>query len=70
MDRMARDTKQPEVLRELFQALGNDPAVIAECLARPILAERLIADLSAQDKTRQLNPGRPTGSVRCRWQQR
>ena len=52
MDRMARDTKQPEVLRDLFEALGNDPAVIAECLARPILAERLIADLSAQDQTR------------------
>jgi hypothetical protein len=30
MDRMARDTKQSEVLRELFEALGNDPAVIAE----------------------------------------
>ena len=54
MDRMARNTKQPEVLRELFEALGNDPAVIAECLARPILAERLIADLSAQDQTRQV----------------
>src|SRR5213080_2100500 len=54
MDRMARDTKQSEVLRELFEALGNDPAVIAECLARPILAERLIADLSAQDQTRQV----------------
>ena len=54
MDRMARDTKQPEVLRELFEALGNDPAVIAECLARPTLAERLIADLSAQDQTRQV----------------
>ena len=52
MDRMARDTKQPEVLRELFEALGNDPAVIAECLARPILAERLIADFSSQDQTR------------------
>jgi hypothetical protein len=51
MDRMARDTKQPEVLRELFEALGNDPAVIAECLAKPILAERLIADFSAQDQT-------------------
>src|SRR5438477_1963247 len=42
MDRMARDTKQPEVLRELFAALGNDPFVIAECLARPLLAERLL----------------------------
>src|SRR6476660_8072710 len=42
MDRMAQHTKQPEVLRELFQALGNDPSVIAECLARPVLAERLL----------------------------
>src|SRR4030095_9448814 len=41
MDRMASHTKQPEVLRELFDALGNDPFVIAECLARPVLSERL-----------------------------
>jgi N-acetylneuraminic acid mutarotase len=41
MDRMAKHTKQPEVLRELFEALGNDPFIIAECLARPVLAERL-----------------------------
>src|SRR5437660_1039109 len=40
MDRMATHTKQPEVLRELFAALGNDPFVIAECLARPVLLER------------------------------
>src|SRR5215831_2786052 len=42
MDRMARHTKQPEVLREVFEALGNDPFVIAECLARPVLSERLL----------------------------
>src|SRR6266704_2600454 len=41
MGRMAQHTKQPEVLRELFEALGNDPFVIAECLARPVLSERL-----------------------------
>jgi len=41
MNRMAVHTKQPDVLRELFAALGNDPFVAAECLARPILAERL-----------------------------
>src|SRR6266536_5065255 len=40
MDRMAQNTKQPEVLQELFDALGNDTCVIAECLARPALAER------------------------------
>ena len=47
MDRMAQLTKQPEVLRELFAALGNDPFVIAECLARPVLAERLIRNFDA-----------------------
>jgi hypothetical protein len=41
MERMAQHTKQPEVLRELFAALGNDPFVIAECLARPVLSQRL-----------------------------
>jgi hypothetical protein len=48
MERMASHTKQPDVLRELFEAIGNDPCVIAECLARPVLTERWIADLSAQ----------------------
>jgi N-acetylneuraminic acid mutarotase len=41
-NRMAEHTKQPQVLRELFAALGNDPYIIAECLARPLLAERLL----------------------------
>jgi len=49
MERIASHTKQPEVLRELFAALGNDPFVIAECLARPALAERLISELYAHD---------------------
>jgi len=50
MDRMAQGSKQPEVLRELFQALGNDPFLIAECLARPTLAERLFTSaLAHQD---------------------
>src|SRR5213083_676811 len=43
IDRMAQNTKQPDVLRELFEALGNEPLVVAECLARPTLAERLAA---------------------------
>src|SRR5437899_1779232 len=51
MDRMAQHTKQPEVLREFFEALGNDPFVIAECLARPALAERLLRNWYAGDQT-------------------
>src|SRR5881296_348261 len=50
MDRMAQHTKQPEVLRELFEALGNDPFVIAECLVRPVLAERLLTNWYAYDQ--------------------
>ena len=38
------------MLREIFAALGNDPLVIAECLARPILTERLITELYAHDQ--------------------
>src|SRR5438067_6012705 len=50
MDRMAQNTKQPEVLRELFDALGNDPLIIAECLARPALAEQLLRNWYAYDQ--------------------
>src|SRR3954451_3655499 len=50
MERMAQHTKQPEVLRELFEALGNDPFVVAECVARPALAERLVTNLYAYDQ--------------------
>src|SRR5439155_465615 len=46
MDRIAKHTNRPAMLRELFEGLGHDPFVIAECLARPILAERLAAGAS------------------------
>src|SRR4051794_7222051 len=41
IERQAQDSRQPEVLRELWVALHNDPQLIAETLARPALAERL-----------------------------
>ena len=50
MDRMAQHTKQPEVLRELFKALGNDPVIIAECVARPALVERLMKNPTVATK--------------------
>src|SRR5215472_16698768 len=50
MERIASHTKQPGVLREIVSALGNDPFVIAECLARPVLAERLLTELYAYDQ--------------------
>jgi len=50
MDRMAQHTKQREVLGELFEALGNAPFIIADCLARPALAESLVTTLYAHDQ--------------------
>ena len=50
MERMAKHTRQPEVLRELFAALGNDSFVIAECLARPALSARLLTNFYAHDQ--------------------
>ncbi len=42
MNRMARDTHDPSVLRELFEAVGNDAVIVAETLARQTLADRLV----------------------------
>jgi N-acetylneuraminic acid mutarotase len=50
MERMAANTRQPDVLRELFAALDNDPFVIAECLARPLLVERELQAWYARDE--------------------
>jgi N-acetylneuraminic acid mutarotase len=61
MDRMAKQTRQPEVLHELFEALGNDAFVIAECLARPVLTERLVGDLSAPDNKGRFDSARSEG---------
>ncbi len=49
LDRMAAHSQSPARLRELFAALGNDPAQAAECLARPALVDRLIRTEYAHD---------------------
>jgi N-acetylneuraminic acid mutarotase len=49
MDRQAANTRQPELLRELWAALDNDAYVIAEMLARPALAERLVRNAFERD---------------------
>jgi N-acetylneuraminic acid mutarotase len=63
MERMARNTKQPEVLRDLFEAVGNNPFVIAECVARPVLTEHLVAGLSAYDKSQRFASLRAQAAV-------
>jgi Bacterial Ig domain len=49
LDRMAVHSQAPDVLRELLDGLGGDPATAAECLARPLLADRMLRSLYAHD---------------------
>ena len=58
MERMATSTRQPKVLGELFKALGNDSLVIAECLVRPILTERLVRECEGESSS-PLRDGKP-----------
>ena len=46
---MAGNSKSPEMLREIWSALGDDPILVAECLARPLLADRLARNRYASD---------------------
>jgi hypothetical protein len=52
LDRMAAHSKAPARLGELFAALGDDPVKAAECLARPLLVDRLIRTSYAFDERR------------------
>ena len=40
LDRIARDTRRPDMLAELIEALNHDPVLLGECLARPLITER------------------------------
>ncbi len=44
LNRMARTTRDPDRLLELFHSLGDDAGLISEVLVRPILADRLLRE--------------------------
>jgi len=50
VQRMMRSSVMPGRLRERFAALGDDPALIQEVVARPILADRLSRTFFASDR--------------------
>ncbi|MEJ5167216.1 MAG: kelch repeat-containing protein, partial [Thermoanaerobaculia bacterium] len=50
IERIIKNTKEPEKLREIFEALGNDPYKIAQGFALPILADRLIRNYYSKDE--------------------
>jgi N-acetylneuraminic acid mutarotase len=50
VQRMARETRLPGRLGELYAALGHDPFLIEECLARATLADRLSRNFFAYNQ--------------------
>jgi putative metal-binding protein len=49
IDRIARASENPAMLREILDALGNDPTLFAEVVVRPALADRLARTWHASD---------------------
>lgn len=47
--RIARDTRLPDRLDEIYDALGRDPFLIQECFVRPVLVGRLARGFFAGD---------------------
>ncbi|OGF61970.1 MAG: hypothetical protein A2Y62_20840 [Candidatus Fischerbacteria bacterium RBG_13_37_8] len=50
IERIAMQTKNPSLIKEIWNALNNNPSKIAECFARPILADRLVRSWYAFDE--------------------
>jgi len=49
LERMVRDTRMPERLAEIFEALDGDPVRVRECFVRPTLVHRLARGLYDRD---------------------
>jgi Tol biopolymer transport system component/N-acetylneuraminic acid mutarotase len=50
LQRIRRDTRFPGRLQEMFAALDHDPWLLRECIARPALVERLVANFYTFDR--------------------
>ncbi|HEV8199939.1 MAG TPA: MopE-related protein [Candidatus Polarisedimenticolia bacterium] len=64
LERMVEQTQMPDRLRELFAALGDDPFLIQECLARPALVDRLARNFFAYDESIHQVPRQETEGIR------
>jgi N-acetylneuraminic acid mutarotase len=66
LDRIARHTRFPERLQEIYRALGNDSVLLEECLARSTLVDRLIRSFFAFDGLRHAAPRAAAEALRDR----
>lgn len=68
LERMAANTRAPDQLQALFEALDNDPNAIAECIARPELVQREL-DEAYRDEQLKLGGQQPKPSAFDQWWQ-
>ncbi len=66
VERMARETRLPDRLKELYEALGNDPFLVEECLVRPVIADRLLRSFFASDERIHATARGEADSIRAR----
>lgn len=66
VERMARQTRLPQRLLELYAVLDYDPVLVQECLVRPALVDRLIRDRFAFDDSIHAEPRRQAEALRQR----
>ncbi len=50
LNRMTAESKDPQMLAEIFTALGNDPRLIGEILVRPMIVDRFLHNWFARDE--------------------
>ncbi|MBI4231123.1 MAG: hypothetical protein HY608_09845, partial [Planctomycetes bacterium] len=62
--RMWRGSRMPERLQEIAAALDNDPALLLECLARPVLVDRLARSFFALDTSLHSESSRAAEALR------
>ncbi len=55
LERIARGSRDPATLREMLTAVGTDTVMQEECLARPLLADRLVRGAYAYDPSMHAN---------------
>jgi N-acetylneuraminic acid mutarotase len=70
VDRIAAASRLPDRLQEIFDALGRDPVLIQECLARPVLVDRWARAMFAADprfRGRSLSAPEQTDEMQRAW---
>ena len=50
LERIARNTRFPHRLRDVYGALNQDPLLVLECFVRPVLVDRLARSFFSHDR--------------------